>query len=328
MIDFNATSAEMFYEKIITGDRNYLARAITLLESNKSNDRKKANAILDKCIDPKRQTLRIAITGVPGAGKSTFIESIGETILAEQKKIAVLAIDPSSKKNKGSILGDKTRMQKLASEKNVFIRPSPAGEMLGGVTNVTHESIILVEAAGYDIVMIETVGVGQSETLVDEMCDIFLLLLISGAGDELQGMKRGIMEMADIICINKADGANKAHAEKAKFELKKIFHLMSAPESGNAVEFFSCSALTKASIPEIWQSIKLIYQNNISSGYFTKKRQQQDLLWFRNLLQTELSRKILSDEQIINQILLSETEIKNGNSSPASEVEKILRLIN
>lgn len=328
MIDFNATSAEMFYEKIITGDRNYLARAITLLESNKSNDRKKANAILDKCIDPKRQTLRIAITGVPGAGKSTFIESIGETILAEQKKIAVLAIDPSSKKNKGSILGDKTRMQKLASEKNVFIRPSPAGEMLGGVTNVTHESIILVEAAGYDIVMIETVGVGQSETLVDEMCDIFLLLLISGAGDELQGMKRGIMEMADIICINKADGANKAHAEKAKFELKKIFYLMSAPESGNAVEFFSCSALTKASIPEIWQSIKLIYQNNISSGYFTKKRQQQDLLWFRNLLQTELSRKILSDEQIINQILLSETEIKNGNSSPASEVEKILRLIN
>ncbi|RZJ27088.1 MAG: methylmalonyl Co-A mutase-associated GTPase MeaB, partial [Flavobacterium sp.] len=245
-------SAEELSKAILQGDITALSRAITLVESTSTLHFEKANAVVTACLPFANKSIRIGITGVPGVGKSTFIEAIGKHLTSHGKKVAVLAVDPSSTISHGSILGDKTRMEELVKDKNAYIRPSASGETLGGVARKTRETIVLCEAAGYDTIIIETVGVGQSETAVHSMVDFFLLLKISGAGDELQGIKRGIMEMADLIAINKADGDNLRKAKLAKTEFGRALHLFPAKKSGWTPKVVTCSAVTKDGIDEVW----------------------------------------------------------------------------
>jgi LAO/AO transport system kinase len=242
-------------EGILAKKRVVLGQAITLIESQKKEDQENAKLLIEKILPFTGKSIRIGITGAPGVGKSTFIETFGKYVTDNGKKIAVLAIDPSSSKSKGSILGDKTRMEELVKDENAYIRPSASGETLGGVARKTRETIILCEAAGFDTIIIETVGVGQSETAVHSMVDFFLLLKISGAGDELQGIKRGIMEMADAIVINKADGDNINKAKLAKTEFNRALHLFPAKKSGWIPSATTCSSYTKEGIPEVWETL-------------------------------------------------------------------------
>lgn len=278
-------STEQFLEGIRSGNTVLLSRAITLLESKRKEHRDKADALLQACLPYSGGALRVGVTGVPGAGKSTFIEQLGQQIVSTGRKLAVLAVDPSSKRSKGSILGDKTRMEQLSGDAHVFIRPSPAGDTLGGVAGSTRESIVLLEAAGYDFIMVETVGVGQSEVAVHSMTDVFILLLISGAGDELQGIKRGIMEMADIIAVNKADGDNLEKAWATRQDFHRALHLFAAAESGWIAPVETCSALTGDGLDTIWQHILDFEKSTRASGYFMIQRQQQRLAWMHEALQ-------------------------------------------
>ena len=244
-------SVNEFVTGILIGNITFLSKAITLVESTNIKHQQKANEILNRCLPHSNKSIRIGITGVPGVGKSTFIETFGKYLTAQGKKVAVLAVDPSSSVNKGSILGDKTRMEALVTDKNAFIRPSPSGTSLGGVAQKTRESIILCEAAGFDTIIIETVGVGQSETVVHSMVDFFLLLKLAGAGDELQGIKRGIIEMADAIVINKADGENKQNAKIAKVAFNRALHLYPLKESKWQPKVLTASALHNSGVEEI-----------------------------------------------------------------------------
>ena len=248
-------SVDEFVSKILDGNITFLSRAITLVESTNSKHQQKANEILERCLPYANKSIRIGITGVPGVGKSTFIEAFGKHLTSKDKKVAVLAIDPSSSVNKGSILGDKTRMEQLVTDKNAFIRPSASGTSLGGVAQKTRESIILCEAAGFDTILIETVGVGQSETLVHSMVDFFLLLKLAGAGDELQGIKRGIIEMADAIVINKADNDNEKNAKIAKIEFNRALHLYPLKDSKWQPKVLTASALNNIGIDKIDEMI-------------------------------------------------------------------------
>ncbi|MEM7485770.1 MAG: methylmalonyl Co-A mutase-associated GTPase MeaB [Bacteroidota bacterium] len=275
--DMSTTS---LVEGIFEGNKAILARAITLLESSKPEHFEKANAIIEKCLAKPTKSIRIGITGVPGVGKSSFIEVFGKTLTNLGKKVAVLAVDPTSTLSKGSILGDKTRMETLAKDPNAFIRPSPSGESLGGVARKTRESIIFCEAAGYDVILVETVGVGQSETVVHSMVDFFLLLKLSGAGDELQGIKRGIMEMADAIAINKADGDNLKRAKLAETEFARALHLYPPKENGWVPKVLSCSATENNGILEIWVMIQDFIAQNLENGHFKKNREIQNKNWF------------------------------------------------
>jgi LAO/AO transport system kinase len=270
---------------IIGGDIAYLSRGITLVESTLSEHQQLAEQLLELCLPHAGKSIRIGITGVPGVGKSSFIEKFG-VYLADtlQKKVAVLAIDPTSSKSKGSILGDKTRMEQLAIHPRAFIRPSAAGESLGGVARKTRESIYLCEAAGYEIILVETVGVGQSETMVHGMVDFFLLLMLSGAGDELQGIKRGIMEMADALIITKADGENKLKAKTAATEYKRALHLLPAHEAGWIPETSICSSLTGEGIDEVWNIIDKYFRHTNLNGYFEAKRKQQAIFWMNETI--------------------------------------------
>lgn len=263
----------------ITGIKEHkttiLSKAITLIESSKDEHKIKAQEIIKHCLPLSGNSIRIGITGVPGVGKSTFIESFGKYLTSKGNKVAILAIDPSSQRSKGSILGDKTRMETLSTDENAFIRPSPSAGSLGGVARKTQESIILCEAAGFNIIIIETVGVGQSEIAVHGMTDFFLLLMLAGAGDELQGMKRGIMEMADAISINKADGNNVAKANRAKAEYKSALHLFPPKESKVSPEVFTCSAIYQTGIPEIFDFIETHKKETTENGYFMQNRTMQ-----------------------------------------------------
>ncbi|MGB5236713.1 MAG: methylmalonyl Co-A mutase-associated GTPase MeaB, partial [Flavobacteriaceae bacterium] len=243
-------------EGVLKGDITLLSRAITLVESTHPDDQKKSYEIIENCLLNGAQSIRVGITGVPGVGKSTFIESLGTAMTALGKKVAVLAVDPTSSLSRGSILGDKTRMPLLANDPLAFIRPSPSGDSLGGVARKTRESIVLCEAAGFDVVFIETVGVGQSETAVHSMVDFFLLLKLAGAGDELQGIKRGIMEMADAVVINKADGANLKRAMRAKSDFERALHLYPPKENRWSPKVLTCSAIENKGIAEIWKLIE------------------------------------------------------------------------
>jgi len=269
---------EEYFRGIINGDRTMLSRAITLIESTNKNHQEIAQEVIEKCLPLSGRSLRIGITGVPGVGKSTFIEALGKKLTSSGHQLAVLAIDPSSSRTKGSILGDKTRMEALATDKNAFIRPSPSAGSLGGVARKTRESIILCEAAGFDVIFVETVGVGQSETAVNAMVDFFLLLMLPGAGDELQGIKRGIMEMADAIFINKADGDNLKKAQRAKTEYQNALHLYPPTESGWVPKVGTCSAMTHEGIEEVWDTIKQYESLTKSNGFFEQKRQEQKLM--------------------------------------------------
>lgn len=281
-------SAKSLVDGIFQGDKAILGKAITLLESSNPQHYEKANAVVEKCISKPNDSIRIGITGVPGVGKSSFIEVFGKTLTGLGKKVAVLAVDPTSSLSKGSILGDKTRMEALSKDFNAFIRPSPSGESLGGVARKTRESIVLCEAAGYDVILVETVGVGQSETVVHSMVDFFLLLKLSGAGDELQGIKRGIMEMADAIAINKADGDNLKKAKLAETEFSRALHLYPPKENGWTPKVLICSAIENTGVLEIWKMIEGFIEGNRENGYFEKNRKNQNKNWFLQAVDEQL----------------------------------------
>jgi LAO/AO transport system kinase len=283
---------------ILKGDITLLSKAVTLVESANAKHQQLAQEILTKCLPHAGNSIRVGITGVPGVGKSTFIEALGSLITKQGGKLAVLAIDPSSERTKGSILGDKTRMEELSGDKNAYIRPSPSAGSLGGVARKTRETIVLCEAAGFNHIFIETVGVGQSETAVHSMTDFFLLLMLAGAGDELQGIKRGIMEMADLIAINKADGNNMEKAQLAQIQYNNAIHLFPKKDSDWVPNVLTCSAVLKTGIAEIWEQIEMYKMMTLQNGYFTGKRNQQSTFWMHETIQEQLKRNFYDDPEI------------------------------
>lgn len=301
-------SVAQYVEGILNGDITILSQAVTLVESSKPDHQEIAQEIIMKCLPFSGNSVRIGITGVPGVGKSTFIEAMGKYITSKGEKLAVLAIDPSSERTKGSILGDKTRMEDLSTDPLAYIRPSPSAGSLGGVARKTRETIILCEAAGYNHIFIETVGVGQSETAVHSMVDFFLLLMLAGAGDELQGIKRGIMEMADAITINKADGNNIERAGLARIQYQNALHLFPATESGWKPKVLTCSAYLKTGISEIWDTIGEYLAMTKASKYFQNRRNEQAKFWMYETINEQLRSNFYHDEKI--KILLAESEKK------------------
>lgn len=307
-------SPSEYTDGILQGDRMILSKAITLAESNLPSDQQLAQAVLKDILAHTGQSIRIGITGVPGVGKSTFIEVFGNYLTDLGKKVAVLTVDPTSQVTKGSILGDKTRMEELARNPNAFIRPSASGNALGGVAATTRECMLLCEAAGFDVIIVETVGVGQSETTVRKMVDFFLLLMLAGAGDELQGIKKGIMEMADGLVITKADGDNKKKASEARAEYLHALHLFRKDESGWTPTVQTCSAVEKEGIADVWKTIQKFQAQQTSHGHFATRREQQRVDWmhehFDRLLALEirqhetLHKKMKAlEEQVIQQSL-------------------------
>ncbi len=319
-------TANSYIKGILNGDRMVLSRAITLVESRLPADRALAQQVLEGVLPRTGHSLRIGVTGVPGVGKSTFIEAFGQYITSLGKPLAVLTVDPSSQRTGGSILGDKTRMETLSNHPLAYIRPSAAGGSLGGVAHRTREVMLLCEAAGYEIILIETVGVGQSETLVRGMTDFFLLLMLAGAGDELQGLKKGIMEMADAIAITKADGPNLALAEQAVGEYRNALHLFSLADSGWSVPVVTCSALEKEGIGEIWDLIQNYRTLTQSNGFFDKNRQHQNLDWLKNYVRQELEVRFLNHPEIRAQWLATERSVQTGEELPLPAAERLLNL--
>lgn len=317
-------SAEELVEGILAGNITALSRAITLVESNNPIHLAKANTIINGCLPHANQSVRIGITGVPGVGKSTFIEAFGKHLTSLGKKVAVLAVDPSSTISHGSILGDKTRMEELVKDPNAFIRPSASGETLGGVARKTRETITLCEAAGFDTIIIETVGVGQSETAVHSMVDFFLLLKIAGAGDELQGIKRGIMEMADAIVINKADGDNVKKAQFAKVEFNRALHLFPAKKSGWTPTTATCSALTSEGIGEVWKTITEFLSLTQTNSYFFQKRKEQNQFWMLETINDQLKSNFYSSTAIQQLLDSTKKAVQNDEISPFAAASLLL----
>ena len=318
-----APSVSALTTGILRGDTTALARGLTLVESHKKEDRKKANILLEKCLAQKSDSIRIGITGVPGVGKSTFIEVFGALIANMGKKVAVLAIDPTSTVSKGSILGDKTRMQLLVKNTNAFIRPSPSGDSLGGVARSTREGIILCEAAGYQVILIETVGVGQNEMAVHSMVDFFLLLKLAGAGDELQGIKRGIVEMADAIVVNKADGANVKQAEHARSEFERALHLYPPKVNGWQPKTLVCSSLQNEGISEIWEMIDDYIVNNKKSGHLQSKRRSQNKKWFLQTVEEQLNARFYESPVIKEKLKTLLELVEDHRISPFRAAEEL-----
>ncbi|HQN94222.1 MAG TPA: methylmalonyl Co-A mutase-associated GTPase MeaB [Prolixibacteraceae bacterium] len=302
-------SVDEYVSGILSGNRMILSRAVTLIESVKPEHQAIAQEIILKCLPHSGKSIRIGITGVPGAGKSTFIEALGKHITSHQGKLAVLAIDPSSERTKGSILGDKTRMEELANDPNAYIRPSPSAGSLGGVARKTRETIILCEAAGFNTIFIETVGVGQSETAVHSMVDFFLLIQIAGAGDELQGIKRGIMEMADGIVINKADGNNVEKAELAQAQYRNALHLFPTPPSGWHPNVLKCSSINNSGIGEIWQMVTEYISFTQNNNYFDERRAQQSKYWMFESINETLKNSFYTHPEIKKEIITYEDAV-------------------
>ena len=321
-------SIKEYIAGILDGNITYLSRAITLVESTNIKHQEKANQILEQCLPFANKSVRIGITGVPGVGKSTFIEAFGKHLTNKGNKVAVLAVDPSSSINKGSILGDKTRMEELVTDKNAFIRPSPSGTSLGGVAQKTRESIILCEAAGFDTIIIETVGVGQSETMVHSMVDFFLLLKIAGAGDELQGIKRGIIEMADAIVINKSDGENVKNAKIAKVEFTRALHLYPPKESGWIPKVLTASALQNSGIEEVSSMIDGYITSAKETEFFNDKRNHQNKFWLQATIQQNLQDSFFKNKNIAKALEQEIALLKNGKTTPFSSAKKLLKLYN
>jgi len=312
---------ELLLQKILSGDRAALASGITLLESTKPADKQLGNQLVQHCLPYSGKSIRIGITGVPGVGKSTFIEAFGMHLIRAGKKLAVLAIDPSSEKSGGSILGDKTRMHELSAAPNAFIRPSPAGSSLGGVARKTRESILLCEAAGYDVILIETVGVGQSETVVHSMVDFFLLLMLAGAGDELQGIKRGIMEMADALVITKADGENVRKANLARQEYQNALHLFPPNKNGWTPKSMTCSALQGQSIEKVYRTVLDYVAQTQENGFFDRRRQEQDKYWLHETLKELILSDYFENEAHQQSIAELEHEVVSGTISSFTAAE-------
>ncbi len=317
-------SSKELIEGILSGNITALSRAITLVESTNPQHLKKANEVINAALPYSNKSVRIGITGVPGVGKSTFIEAFGKHLTSLGKKVAVLAVDPSSTISHGSILGDKTRMEELVKDKNAYIRPSSSGETLGGVARKTRESITLCEAFGFDVIIIETVGVGQSETAVHSMVDFFLLLKISGAGDELQGIKRGIMEMADAIVINKADGDNIKKANLAKVEFNRALHLFPAKKSGWTPTTSTCSSIILDGISETWDTIQQFLQLTKKNQYFFEKRKEQNQYWMLETINEQLKLNFYNHPEIQKLIEENKKAVQNDEISPFVAAQLLL----
>lgn len=319
-------SVQQYVDGILNGNITILSQAVTLIESSKPEHQEVAQEIIVKCLPFAGNSVRIGITGVPGVGKSTFIEAMGKHITAQGKKLAVLAIDPSSERTKGSILGDKTRMEDLSTDRNAYIRPSPSAGSLGGVARKTRETIVLCEAAGFNHIFIETVGVGQSETAVHSMVDFFLLLMLAGAGDELQGIKRGIMEMADAITINKADGNNIEKAGLARVQYMNALHLFPATDSGWKPKVLTCSAYMKTGISEIWDTIDEYLTHVKSNQYFQQRRNEQSKFWMYETINEQLRNNFYQNEQIKYLMEELENKVLKEETSSFLAAKKLLDL--
>ncbi len=309
---------------ILKGDRVLLSRAITIIESNLESDKALAKEIIQVILPHSGNSIRIGITGVPGVGKSTFIEAFGKHLVKEGHRVAILSIDPSSQRSKGSILGDKTRMEELANLEEAYIRPSASGDTLGGVANKTGETMVLCEAAGYDVVLIETVGVGQSETAVHGMTDFFLLLMLAGAGDELQGIKKGIMEMADMVVINKADGDNIRMSEMARLQYQNALHIFPQSESGWAPVVSTASAIKNIGISNVWDEIQKFKKLVDENGYFLKNRNHQQIQWMYNNINEELKNLFYGSKAIAKHLKVLEQEIISAKISPVKAAQIVL----
>lgn len=315
------------YKAILNQENTALSKGITLIESTQEYHFEKAQELVEKCLPHANKSIRIGITGVPGVGKSTFIEALGNILIKKGKKVAVLAVDPSSTISKGSILGDKTRMESLVRSPHAFIRPSPSGNALGGVAQKTRESIVLCEAAGYDIVIIETVGVGQSETTVHGMVDFFLLLKLAGAGDELQGIKRGIIEMAHAIVINKSDGDNLKRTREAKNKFTTALHLYPIAENGWVPKVVTCSALHNTGIIDIWKIIETYYQTAIDTGSFYTHRIQQNKFWLLQTIEERLKTEFFNHPAVKNSLPDQIIAVQKDKITPFAAAKTLLGLI-
>ena len=317
-------STDEYVEGILRGDITILSQAITLIESNKPEHYDQAQQIIERCLPHAGRSVRIGITGVPGAGKSTFIEAVGNMVVSLHHRLAVLAIDPSSERSGGSILGDKTRMESISSNPDIFIRPSPSAGSLGGVARKTRETIVLCEAAGFDVIFIETVGVGQSETAVHSMVDMFMLLQISGAGDELQGIKRGIMEMADMMVITKADGENRQKAELARAQFQSALHLFPMPESGWRPKVYTCSAVAETGLEEVWKGVEEFLDHIDSNGYFQSNRNRQNKYWMYESINDALKDSFYRDPAVAAHLAEVEQRVLDAKLSSFIAAKELL----
>ena len=317
-------STDEYVEGILRGDITILSQAITLIESNKPEHYDQAQQIIERCLPHTGRSVRIGITGVPGAGKSTFIEAVGNMVVSLHHRLAVLAIDPSSERSGGSILGDKTRMESISSNPDIFIRPSPSAGSLGGVARKTRETIVLCEAAGFDVIFIETVGVGQSETAVHSMVDMFMLLQISGAGDELQGIKRGIMEMADMMVITKADGENRQKAELARAQFQSALHLFPMPESGWRPKVYTCSAVAETGLEEVWKGVEEFLDHIESNGYFQSNRNRQNKYWMYESINDALKDSFYRDPAVAAHLAEVEQRVLDAKLSSFIAAKELL----
>lgn len=315
-----------FEQGVLAGDRVVLARSITLIESNHPEHQERAAELLRRVQPRAGNSIRVGITGVPGAGKSTLIEALGMHLCAKGHNVAVLAVDPSSTRTGGSILGDKTRMELLSREPNAFIRPSPSGGTLGGVARKSRETLVLCEAAGFDVALVETVGVGQSEVTVRSMVDFFLLVLIAGAGDELQGIKKGVIELADTIAINKAEGDNLRRARMAKAELNRVLHYLQPATEGWETKAVTLSALTQEGVPELWETVLRFADAMRSSGIWEQRRREQDVEWLRALIDEALKHLFYRDPRVKARLPDLERSVAGGHLPPAAATQELIAL--
>jgi len=320
------TSFQDLADLIVAGDRVALARAITLIESAKPEDQVRAQQLLEALLPGTGKAMRVGISGAPGAGKSTLIDQLGLNLVAKRKRVAVLAVDPTSTRSGGSILGDKTRMGRLASEDGAFIRPSPAGDSLGGVTKTTRETIALVEAAGYDIVLVETVGVGQSEIAVSNMVDVFVVVGIPGAGDELQGIKRGLLELADVIAVNKADSDQVERANRAAVEYRTALHILAAGNPNWSPVVLTVSARDNAGLDELWTKVEERHAALQASGTLHARRAEQAVAWMREIFEQRLLAAFKGGKEVGRRWREVEKKVRSGEMTPTAAAEKLGRL--
>ena len=309
---------------VLAGDRTILAQAITLTESRRTDHRALAEAVLDAVMPSTGAAVRVGITGVPGVGKSTFIDQFGTNLTAAGHRIAVLAVDPSSQRTGGSILGDKTRMERLAVDPSAFIRPSPAGATLGGVTRTTREAMLLCEAAGFDVILVETVGVGQSETIVSNMVDFFLVLMLSGAGDELQGIKKGVLELADMVAVNKADGDNATRAARAATDYRHALHLMAQPSPTWSPPVTTCSGLTNEGLTEIWDQIELHRAKLGATGELEARRRAQQVQWMWSMVQDRLLDEFRANDAVATTLTTIEQRVADGEMAATLAADRLM----
>ncbi|TCT02996.1 methylmalonyl Co-A mutase-associated GTPase MeaB [Aquabacter spiritensis] len=314
-------------ERVARGERAALARAITLIESRRPDHRRRAEALLQNLLPRTGGAIRVGITGVPGVGKSTTIDALGTYLTGKGHKVAVLAVDPSSTRTGGSILGDKTRMQRLSVDPNAFVRPSPSGGTLGGTAAKTRETMLLCEAAGFDVVLVETVGVGQSETAVADLTDTFLVLMLPGAGDELQGIKKGVLELADIVAVNKADGDNLPRARAAAGEYRAALHLLGARAAHWSPPVLIYSGLTGAGIPELWEQVETHRARCEAAGAFAATRRTQQVRWMWTLLHERLAARVATDPAITARVPDLEREVAEGRLAPTLAANEIAAML-